>query len=349
MTDNKPTLTVRRVADWLGATVEGDETAEIRALASLETAGPGELTFAADARREAHLADCRASAVIVGPDAPASKATLLRVPDVQKAVATVLSRLACPEDLPAPGVHPLATVADDAQVAADARIGPGVRVGPRAKIGAGTALCANVSVGADVEIGPGCVLREGVAVLAGCRIGARVRIGPNSAIGYDGFGYFFSGGVHHKIPHIGNVVIEDDVEIGACSCVDRAKFGSTRIGAGTKIDNLVQVAHNVQVGRGCILVGQAGIAGSARLGDFVVIGGNAGIRDNVSLGTGAQVAAYSAVASDVPDGQTVAGTPAGPAKEKMRVLMAGEKLPELIKRVKHLEAKVQALESSKDN
>ncbi|MGB2822949.1 MAG: UDP-3-O-(3-hydroxymyristoyl)glucosamine N-acyltransferase, partial [Phycisphaerae bacterium] len=186
-------------------------------------------------------------------------------------------------------------------------------------------------------------------VRAASRIGSRVRIGPNSVIGYDGFGYRTIDGVHHRIPHIGNVVIEDDVEIGACTCVDRAKFGSTRIGAGAKIDNLVMVAHNCQIGPGSILVGQAGIAGSVRLGRYVVLGGHSGLRDNITVGDGAQVAAYSGVSGDVPAGGKVAGTPARPAKEALRIFQCWPRLPELLKRVKKLESRIEALGCSEDH
>jgi UDP-3-O-[3-hydroxymyristoyl] glucosamine N-acyltransferase len=341
-------MTLRQVADLVGATIEGDETVEIRGLASLEEAGADELTFAADDRRAATVAERRPGAAIVAREPASAPIPLLRVDNVQAALARLLAHLAT-EDLPAAGIDESARVSPQAEVAPDAAVGPLVVIGPQAKVGSGTALCANVVIGAEVQIGERCVLGEGVVVRAGCQVGNRVRIGPNSVIGYDGFGYYSEGGVHHRIPHAGNVVIGDDVEIGACSCVDRAKFGSTRIEAGTKIDNLVQVAHNVQVGPGCILVGQCGIAGSSKLGGHVVIGGHSGIRDNITLGDGAQVAAYSGVASDVDAGVTVAGTPAGPAAETIRIAMAGKKLPELLKRVKTLESRLKALESSEDN
>lgn len=345
---DKP-LTVREVARLVDGTVEGDGSVSVAGVASIASAGPGEITFAADGRHAADLGDSSAGAAIVGESPATAPMPLIRVGSVEAAVAKLLDHLADPEDTPPVGRDASAVVAVDAEIAADAAVGAGVTVGPRASVGAGTVLCANVSVGAGARIGANCMLAEGVVVRANCRLGDRVRIGPNSVIGWDGFGYYFADGVHHKITHAGNVVIEDDVEIGACSCVDRAKFGSTRIGAGTKIDNLVQVAHNVRIGRGCILVGQCGIAGSAALGDFVVIGGNAGIRDNISLGDGVQCSAFAAVASDIPDGEIVAGTPARPYREALRIAQASAKLPQLLKRVKDIEKRLSALEPPEDN
>jgi len=342
-------MTVRDVAALVGGTIEGDGSVEVRAIASIDMAGGCDLTFASDAKHAAALACSKAGAAIVGPGPVEAPMTLIRVANVQVAMAKFLGHLKGPEDLPPAGVHPTAIVAPDAEVASGAAVGPGAVIGPGAKIGSGSVLCANVVIGAKAVIGDQTVLAEGVVIKAGCAVGRRVRIGPNSVIGGDGFGYYFADGEHHRIPHIGNVVIEDDVEIGACSCVDRAKFGSTRVGAGTKIDNLVQVAHNVQIGRGCILVGQSGVAGSAKLGNYVVAGGHAGIRDNVTLGDGAQCSAFAAVASDVADGEVVAGIPAGPAKEQFRIVKACAKVPELLKRVRALEAKVNNLESSEDH
>ncbi|MFB3892525.1 MAG: UDP-3-O-(3-hydroxymyristoyl)glucosamine N-acyltransferase [Phycisphaerae bacterium] len=341
--------TVSEIAAWIGGTVEGDGALRIAGLAAMDSAAPGELTYAADDKHAAHLGRSKASAAIVGRQPASARMTLIRVADVQSAVAKLLAHVSEPEDLPPAGRHPTAIVAPDAIIAADAAIGPGVVVGPRARIGAGSVLCANVTVGQDARIGDNTILFEGVAIKARCVVGDRVRIGPNSVVGWDGFGYFFARGVHHKIPHAGNVVIEDDVEIGACSCVDRAKFGSTRIGAGTKIDNLVQVAHNVQIGQGCILAGQCGVAGSARLGNYVLIGGNAGIRDNVSLGDGVQCSAFAAVAQDVEAGQAVAGVPASPAREQYRMVQALTRLPDLLKRVKELESRLKEIESPKDH
>jgi UDP-3-O-[3-hydroxymyristoyl] glucosamine N-acyltransferase len=196
-------------------------------------------------------------------------------------------------------------------------------------------------------VGDDCVLAEGAVIRGRSVIGNRVRIGPNSVIGYDGFGFQTVDGVHRRFPHIGNVVIEDDVEIDACSCIDRGKFGSTRICRGVKIDNLVQVAHNCLVGPGSILAGQVGIAGSVKLGRYCVLGGQVGVRDNLTIGDGAQVAAQAGVMQDLPAGDKYAGTPARPATEMIRMWHSLAKLPDLLKHVRELESRLAALESSK--
>jgi UDP-3-O-[3-hydroxymyristoyl] glucosamine N-acyltransferase len=342
-------LTVREIAELVSGTVEGDGSVSVAGVASVEAAGAEHVTFAADARRARALGQSRAGAAIVSDQPESFSAPLIRVADVPLALAELLGATAPPEDLPPEGVDATASVSPEAEVANDARVGPGAVVRPGATVGSRAVLCAHAFVGREARIGDEAHLAQGVVVARGCVVGRRVRIGPNSVIGWDGYGYNTVDGEHRHIPHAGNVVLEDDVEIGACSCVDRAKFGSTRVGAGTKIDNLVQIAHNVQIGRGCLLVGQVGLAGSARLGDYVVVGGNAGVRDNVTLGNGVQCAAYSAVAADVPAGERVAGIPAGPAREQMRILNAQAKLPELIKRLRKLEARIETLESSEDH
>jgi UDP-3-O-[3-hydroxymyristoyl] glucosamine N-acyltransferase len=343
------TLTVRAIAEIVGGAVEGDGNVEIHGVAAIDTADAGEITFAADEYRAARLTECKASAAIVGKAAPTHAMPLVRVENVSEALAKLLAHLAPPPEVPPRGVHPSAVVDKDAFVDPSASVGPYAVVAKGAKIAAGCVLCANVCVGADASLGQNTHLAEGVVVKHGCVLGNNVRVGPNSVIGWDGFGYYTQRGVHHLIPHAGNVVVEDDVEMGACVCVDRAKFGSTRIGAGTKIDNLVQIAHGVQVGRGCLIVAQVGIAGSARLGNYVVLGGHAGIRDNVSLGDGVQCSAFAAVASDIGDGEIYAGIPAGPARQQLRIVQATAKLPDLLKQVRDLEARLKALESSNDH
>ncbi len=345
-------ITLRELADLLDGEVDGDAALSVRGISALQDAARGELTFVSDPRRAGKLASINASAAIVGRDFSAARPegmSLVRVDDVGEAVLKVLQHFAPPEDLASAGVHPSATVSDDAQLGSDVSIGPGALVADGAKIGDRCALCANVIVGAGASIGAGCVLFEGVVVRHHCRIGKNVRIGPNSVIGSEGFGYYSSGGKHHRIPHAGGVIIEDNVDIGACCCVDRAKFGDTVIGAGTKIDNLVQVAHNVKIGRGCLIAALGGIGGSAVLGNYVVFGGHVGIKDNITIGEGVKCGAYTAVAADAPDGEVLFGIPAEPAVAKMRTIKAGKKLPDLLKRVKILEKKVSEIASSKDD
>ena len=338
--------TVQHIADSLGARVEGDAATVVSRLASLGDAVAGELTFASSAKHVGALAASGAAAAIVPDDLDVGAATmtLIRVADLDCAIATLLGSLSDPEDLPATGVHPSAVVDPAASLAAGVRIGAGVVIGAGAVVGENTALYAGVKLGRDVVVGRDCVLCENAVVRYGCELGDVVRIGPSTVIGYDGFGYFFRDGVHNKVPHVGNVVIESGVEIGACACVDRAKFGSTRVGAGTKVDNFVQIAHNVQVGPACILVSQVGIAGSTKLGTGVVLGGSVGIRDNVTLADGVQVAAYAAVARDLEAG-VYAGVPAKLAKQTIREWMALGKLPDALKRIRTLEKQIHALES----
>ena len=342
--------TVGQIAEIISAEVVGDESLSVTALASLDTAGRTELTFASDEKRVQKLRNCKAAAVIVPAKATVnSDKCLLKVPDVGLAMNKLLLAMNGHEDVPAVGIHPTAVVDPSANVSPNAAVGPFVRIAADAKIGAGTSLCAGVKVGRGVTIGNHCMLSEGVVIRYGCLIGDGVRIGPNSVVGYDGFGYHFAGGIHHKVPHAGNVVIEDDVELGACVCVDRAKWGATRIGCGAKIDNLVQIAHNVQVGPGCILVSQVGVAGSTELGQYVVLGGQVGLRDNIKIGTGTEIGACSCVANDVEPGQKLLGVPAKDARTKVREIMAISKLPDLLKRVKQLEGQISKLKNQLEN
>jgi UDP-3-O-[3-hydroxymyristoyl] glucosamine N-acyltransferase len=341
-------LTLREVAEIVGGSVEGDASFVAESIAPLDEAGPEDLTFA-DARHVAGLAQSKAGAAIVEADGAVDFAArpVVRVAHVQQAIYQLLCRLAEPEDLPPAGIHPTATVAPDAKLGRDVAVGPGAVVGAGAAIGDRTALCANAVVAAGCAVGEDCVLAEGAVVRSRSAIGNRVRIGPNSVIGYDGFGFQTVDGVHRRFPHIGNVVIEDDVEIDACSCIDRAKFGSTRIGRGVKIDNLVQVAHNCNIGPGSIIVAQVGIAGSVKLGRYCVLAGQTGAVDNITIGDGAQIGACSVAFQDIPAGKKYLGTPARPATEMIRMWHSLAKLPDLLKHVRELESRLAALESSK--
>lgn len=342
-------LTVKAIADLVGGTVQGDESVSVRSVAAIDAAGPEDLTFVTDKKYADRLAGSKAGAAIVGAAPEGATMPLVIVENVEEAVAKVLGLTAEPLDTPPVGIDPTAVIAENAEISPDAAIGPYVTVGSGSTIGAGCVLCAKVSVGRGVTIGAESVLENGVVVHRHCTIGERIRIGANSVIGGDGFGYYTVDGKHHPIPHAGDVVIEDDVSIGACVAVDRAKFGSTRIGTGSKIDNHVQIAHNVQVGTGCILCAHCAIAGSTKLGDYVVLGGNVGAKDNIEIGDGVQSAAFAAIAADVAPGQEISGIPAQPIKDHFRQLMALRKLPDLLKRVSKLEAKLEKPDASEDD
>lgn len=321
-----PALTVGALAEALRAEILGDPgDARITHVEAVERAGPGAITFIRSARFAKDWPACGASAAVVSrgvtlpPGGDPSRSVLL-VDDADRAMVRVLEMLAPQVLATPPGVHP------DATVSASARLGAGVAVGPRAVIGhdsavgEGTVLGAGVVIGRGVTIGRRCVLHPGVVVQDRCVIGDSCIIHPNATIGGDGFGYAASedGRGVLKIPHIGTVRIGDHVEIGAGTTIDRAKFGATTVGSGTKIDNLVQVGHNCVIGRGCIICGQCGLSGSVTLGDGVQLGGGVGVADHARLGDGARVAASSGVLSDIPAGETWGGTPAVPLRDALR-------------------------------
>jgi len=338
-------LTLRRVAEIVGSVVEGDGSFVVALIAPLTEAGPADLTFA-DARHASGLADSNAGAALVEAEVDSPGRPTVRVADVQQALYQLLCHLAKVEDLPRAGIHAAAAVDPDAKLGQDVAVGPGAVVAPGAKIGDRTALCANAVVSAGCVVGDDCTLAEGAVVRGRSVIGNPVRIGPNSVIGYDGFGFHTVDGVHHRFPHIGNVVVADDVEIDACSCFDRGKFGSTRIGRGVKIDNLVQIGHNCRIGPGSILAGLVGVAGSATLGRYCVLGGQVGVSDHVTIGDGAQVGACGTAVQNLPADNKYLGTPARPVRETLRIWHCETKLPDLLKHVRQLESRLAALESS---
>ncbi len=351
-------FTTSELAHLLNGRLEGDGQRVLTGLAAIDKAGPDDVTYVVDTRRAQLLADSKAGAAIVanGTDAPAPTAAsagsaipIIRVANVDAAIAALLNVLGEVEDLPPVGIDARAAIDPSAQIGSGVRIGPFVYVGPGASIGSGSTLCPHVSVNKDAVVGEQTILFAGTVIEARCRVGNSCRIGPSAMIGSSGFGYYVADGRHQRLVHPGNVEIEDHVDIGANTCIDRAKIGATRIGQGTKIDNLVQIAHNVQIGRHCIIVGQVGIAGSTVLKDYVVLGGHAGLRDNITIGTGVRCGAFAAVAQDVADGMEVIGIPATEASQAKRVIFLTQKLPELHQNLRQLEKRVKALESPKDN
>jgi len=268
---------------------------------------------------------------------------------LERSVAKLLSLFTPPWPRPEPGVHPSAVVAPTARLGADTAVGPHVVIGEGAIIGDRTVFHAGVHVGAECKLGHSCVLWDHVVVRERCTLGDRVILHPHVVIGGDGFGYYFADGVHQKIAHGGIVRIEDDVEIGAGTTVDRAKFGATMIGRGTKIDNLVQIGHNVVVGENCLIVAGVLIGGSAVLKDRVTLGGNAGIKEHNTLEEGVRVAAHSCVWGDVAAGSFVSGIPARDNRQYLRGLALAARLPELHEQVRELTERLKNLEAATDH
>ena len=335
-------LSTAQIAQQLQGELVGDGSVAITGLALADRAKPGELTFAENATYFAAADKGQASAVLVaGPFASSGK-TLIRVADVRVALARVLPLFFRPEELPR-GIHPSAIIADTARIDPTAHVGPGCVVGARACVGARSVLRGGNHVGADCKIGEEVCLFPNVILYPGTQVGHRVTIHAGTVIGSDGFGYVLDQGRHRKVLQLGNVVIHEDVEIGANAAIDRGALGSTVIGQGTKIDNLVHVAHNVVIGRHCLILGQVGFAGSTTLGDYVIVASQSGIADHLKIGNQAVVGAKSGVMRDVADGGVVLGIPAAPDRQAKRQMIALQQLPELLRRTRELEKQVQEL------
>jgi UDP-3-O-[3-hydroxymyristoyl] glucosamine N-acyltransferase len=322
-------FTVAEIARRTGATVADTAQGErvLRDVAPLETAGPEDLTFLDNRKYAPALRDTRATAAFVQPalaGAAAAGLTLLLTEQPYRAYA-LAAQAFYPEPPPAPGI------AASAVIDATARLGEGVAVEAHAVIGARVETGRRCHIGANSVIGAGCVLADDVRVGANVSIshsviGSRVRLYPGARIGQDGFGFALDPGRYVKVPQLGRVIIEDDVEIGANTTIDRGAGPDTVIGAGTMIDNLVQIGHNVRVGQGCVLVAQVGISGSTRLGDRVMIGGQGGLIGHLTIGSGARIGAQAGIMRDVAPGETVLGSPAMPIKEFLRQVATLERL-----------------------
>lgn len=338
--------TIAEIARAVEGELDGSSDALITGVADVATATESEATFVSNLKYAAKLANSHAGVALVSKEFAAAPMPLIRCARVDRAVAKLLALFA-PEVPQLPlGIHPTAVVDPTAIVGANCAIGPHVAIEGAVQIGAGTQLHAGVCIGYGTTIGKDCVLWRNVTVFHHCEVGDRVEIHSGSVIGADGFGYYFDAGRHHKVPHIGGVRIGDDVEIGACCCVDRSKFGFTVVGRGTKIDNFVQIAHNVHLGEHCLLAGHTGLGGSVRTGDYCVFGGRSGSFDNVNIGTGATVAGGSLTAKDVPTGMTVSGVPAQDHRSELRQHAALRRLPELLEEIRQLRARVEQLENA---
>lgn len=336
------TFTAAQVAEKLKGEVVGDGTVPLTGFAAADRAVTGDLTFAEKDTYFAAAEASAASAILVsGPFTSATK-VIIRVANARVAAARVLPLFFPPDEFPS-GIHPTAIVAPTARIAPSAHVGPGCVIGARVKLGARSALLGGNHIGADCQLGDDVRLFPNVVIYARTQIGHRVAIHAGTVIGSDGYGYVFDAGRHVKILQIGNVVIGDDVEIGANSAVDRAALGSTVIGAGTKIDNLVHVAHNVVFGQHCLIMGQCGFAGSTQFGDYCVIASQSGVSGHLKIGRQVTVGAKSGVIRDVADKETVLGYPAVPDKQAKRQWVGIQKMPEVILRMRELEKQVAEL------
>jgi len=343
------TTTTGELAALLGADLVGPADLPLRFVETLERAGEQSLTFIRDEQYAAQWASCSAAPAIVSRSTPIpghapERRALLVVDDADLSLIRVLERVAPEHRGPAAGVSDDATIHPSATIGVDVLIDAGVRIGPDAVIGDRVTLNANVVIGAGVSVGDDSDLRAGVVIEDRCVIGRGVIMHPNVVIGADGFGYIPApdGMGLLKVPQIGTVEIGHAVEIGANSCIDRAKFGATRIGDGTKIDNLVQIAHNVQIGRACVICAQVGLSGSVRIGDGCLLGGQVGIGDNFIIASGVRLAGGSGVMGSIPDPGDYIGTPARTGREAAAGMGLVHKLPNLKARIKAIEKALTA-------
>lgn len=338
--------TVGQLAEIVGGKVRGDATVVIRGVADVSEAGSEDATWVNREKYAEKLKNSCAGAVLIPTDFGETPMPAILCDKIEPSVAKLLRAFEPPISRPDAGIHSSAVIHPSARIGANPSIGPYVVIDADARIGASCVIHAGTFIGRGTTIGDDCFLWPNVVIRDGCRLGHRVNIHPNSVIGSDGFGYYFDEGRHNKIPHIGGVILEDDVEIGACTCVDRSKFGNTVVGSGTKIDNQVQVAHNVRIGRHCVLAGQTGIAGSVRIGDYCVFGGRAVSLDNVAVGDRVTLASMAVVDKDIPDGLMVSGFPARDHREELRERALVRRLPKLVEQLKELIHRVEQLEAS---
>lgn len=328
-------MTVREIAEIVHGQPAGDDKKEIRGVASLARASSRDLSYAEGERALVDAGNSPAGCILIRETASLPGRTVIYVQEPKLAFVRAAQAL-CPAKPPEPGIHPSAIISSEARLAARVCAGPQAVIEKGARIGEGTAIGAGAYVGENAEIGSGCALYPRVTIYPGARIGNRVTLHAGVVIGGDGFGYVFAEGQYMKFPQIGNVVIEDEVEIGANTTVDRGSLGTTVIGRGSKIDNLVQVAHNVRIGRNCVIAAQTGISGSAEIGDGVVIAGQVGIGDHARIGNGAVIGGQAGILPGkiIREGAIVWGTPARSLAEFKKLYAHFSRLPALMREMK---------------
>jgi UDP-3-O-[3-hydroxymyristoyl] glucosamine N-acyltransferase len=337
-------MRLKELAERIGAEPLGDADIDITGVSGIDTVKEGELTFAVSGKVIPALRSSKAAAVIVREPIEDLNIPQIAAENPILAFAKALEIFYTTPHEPK-GILEGAYVSGAAEIGNEVTIYPGAYVAGGARIGDRTVIYPGVFIGSDTSIGEECTIYPNVAILDRSVIGSRVVIHSGSVIGSDGFGYIPSGGIHYKIPQVGTVIIEDDVEIGACVTIDRATTGSTVIGKGTKIDNLVQIAHNVTIGKNSIIVAQVGIAGSSTLGDYVTLAGQVGVSDHVKIDSHTVVGAQSGVMGDLPAGR-YSGSPAQPHKQFMRSFVIFNRLPEIVKKINNIEKRLTSLEQN---
>ena len=337
-------ITSADLARKLGAELVGDAQLELYGLAPIEEAQEGDLAFLSNKKYFKFLDSTKASAVIVPPEITESTKTLLIHPQPYYAFSQALRVFYPEKEKYPPGMSDHAVIGDKCSIHSSAHIGAYAVLEDNVSVGEHSKILPGAFIGSDCTIGKDCIIYPNVTVREGMRIGDRVTIHSGTTIGSDGFGYAQLNGKSHKIPQVGIVVIEDDVEIGANCSIDRATLGETRIGKGTKIDNLVQIAHNVKTGENCIIISQVGISGSTKLGDNVILAGQAGLIGHLNIGNNVIIAAQSGITHDLEDGSRVLGSPAHEMMHQKRIEAALNNLPDYLKRIREIEKQLKDME-----
>ncbi|NDF99303.1 MAG: UDP-3-O-(3-hydroxymyristoyl)glucosamine N-acyltransferase [Chitinophagia bacterium] len=344
-------FTAAQLASLIGATIEGDAEVSVHAFGKIEEAQPGQLSFLANPKYEEHLYTTNASLVILNKDFVLRQpvaATLLRVNDAYSSFATLLDIYQKMQQSNLTGIQQPSYVASSATIGEDVFIGAFAYISQEVTIGKNSKIYPHCFIGNNVTIGENCVLHAGVKIYHQCQLGSNVIIHAGTVIGSDGFGFApKADGSLQKVPQIGHVIIEDNVEIGANTTIDRATIGATIVRKGAKLDNLIQIAHNVEVGDSTVIAAQAGISGSTKIGKGVMIGGQAGIVGHIQVGDAAKVNAQSGVTKSIEKGKAVTGTPAADYTQSLRSQALVRQLPELEKRIKELENIIKSLKSEK--
>lgn len=338
-------FTAKQIAAFIGGEIVGDENATVCTFAKIEEGMPGALSFLANPKYTSYIYDTQSSIVLVNKDFIAEqpvKATLIKTANAYESLAKLMALYESMKPKKT-GISPMASVAESATIGQDVYIGPFVHIGEKAVIGAGTIIEANTSVGDNATVGSNCILYNGVSIYHDCKVGNRCILHAGSVVGSDGFGFAPGANGYEKIPQIGIAILEDDVEIGANTCIDRATMGATIIKRGVKLDNMVQVAHNVVIDEHTVMAAQCGIAGSTKVGSWCMVGGQTGISGHIQVGDRVKVGGHSAIAGSVKSDKAVMGYPAFEHAQFARASVIFKKLPEMYREMNALKQELESL------